>query len=292
MSLHEVGGLLAGRYEPASRTLTVAAAVPVREASGGATTGRVDVEFDAEDEFAARERIASGDVAGVAAPAVKAAGGEAGAPPPPPCVVVGWYHSHPTFPPLPSGIDVVNQAAQQAAHARAGLGEGHADDFSPFVGAIVSPYDAATRSARRGGCVADVSWFRVEPHSGSVRATAAAGGAAVVPKRVRAEAAAPAAGGGDAAPSSCLAHLLPSDQLAGLAARYAHRPHAAPLLAPWPAAAGGSRLDKLKASLAARLSGTAPAADVDAVLARVGDVLAGAWGGAAAANGNGVGKRS
>ena len=270
LSLHEVGGLLVGTYDPSTRSLTVTDALPVAEV--GAGSGRTDVEFDPEAEWAART-------------AIDARGGGAR--------VVGWYHSHPTFAPLPSGIDVANQAAQQAAHAGgggggsdAGVSGSDAGDNphphpAPFVGAIVAPYDAATRSARRGGCVAEVAWFRVEPHTGSARAVAAAGGGAGVPKRLRPSA--PAATGDVAA---ALEALLPSDSLTALAARYAAAPHRAPLLGPWPAAGTGAanggapstRLDKLRASIASRLAPLAAPLDaVDAVLDRVVGVLQSAW---------------
>ena len=270
LSLHEVGGLLVGTYDPATRSLTVTGALPVAEI--GAGSGRTDVEFDPEAEWAART-------------AIDARGGGAR--------VVGWYHSHPTFAPLPSGIDVANQAAQQAAHggggggSDAGVSGGGGSDAgdthpAPFVGAIVAPYDAATRSARRGGCVAEVAWFRVEPHAGSARAVAAAGGGAGVLKRLRP--AAPAAAGDVAA---ALDTLLPSDTLTALAARYAAAPHRAPLLGPWPAAGAGAangggapstRLEKLRASIASRLAPLAAPVDaVDAVLDRVVGVLQRAW---------------
>lgn len=49
--------------------------------------------------------------------------------------VVGWYHSHPVFPPNPSGIDVDNQRNYQALFRDAASGA------EPFVGFIVGPYD-------------------------------------------------------------------------------------------------------------------------------------------------------
>lgn len=39
------------------------------------------------------------------------------------CRVVGWYHSHPTFPTQPSLIDIYNQAVQQHAHREESTGE-------------------------------------------------------------------------------------------------------------------------------------------------------------------------
>jgi hypothetical protein len=50
-------------------------------------------------------------------------------------VVVGWYHSHPTFEPNPSVRDIENQCEHQAMFRRHGTG------VEPFVGVIVSPFD-------------------------------------------------------------------------------------------------------------------------------------------------------
>lgn len=47
--------------------------------------------------------------------------------------VVGWFHSHPEFEPLPSVRDIANQRAYQTLCRR------KADNVEPFVGLIVSP---------------------------------------------------------------------------------------------------------------------------------------------------------
>jgi hypothetical protein len=49
--------------------------------------------------------------------------------------VVGWYHSHPSFPPLPSVIDIVNQLQMQQQS-----GDDDSSD-EPYIAAIFSPYD-------------------------------------------------------------------------------------------------------------------------------------------------------
>lgn len=66
---------------------------------------------------------------------------------------VGWYHSHPTFPVLPSSIDVFNQHAQQVANA------GTADEggATPCIAAIVGPYCSSNSSTQ-----SSMSWFYVE----------------------------------------------------------------------------------------------------------------------------------
>jgi hypothetical protein len=66
---------------------------------------------------------------------------------------VGWYHSHPTFPVLPSTIDVYNQHTQQVAHSQ----ELPPGASAPYVAAIVGPYDVGNTSAQ-----SHMSWFYVE----------------------------------------------------------------------------------------------------------------------------------
>jgi proteasome lid subunit RPN8/RPN11 len=140
MCMDEVVGLLAGEWDPAARVLTVLRALPVREAP--AEDGSTDVEMDPEAEFAAREEAA-------------ARWG---------LRVVGWYHSHPTFPAQPSRIDVYNQAVQQHHHreggassvveGQEGAGRGYAE---PYVAAIVGPYDRRLPSNR-----SELTWFYVD----------------------------------------------------------------------------------------------------------------------------------
>jgi hypothetical protein len=65
---------------------------------------------------------------------------------------VGWYHSHPTFPVLPSSIDVYNQHAQQVAHNHSAFGEA-----TPYIAAIVGPY-----WRHNFGSQSHMVWFYVE----------------------------------------------------------------------------------------------------------------------------------
>lgn len=53
---HEVIGLLAGRWDAASRTLTVERAFPVREAGAAGSNDGINVEMDTEDQFKASLR--------------------------------------------------------------------------------------------------------------------------------------------------------------------------------------------------------------------------------------------
>ena len=83
---------------------------------------QVNVEMDPESEVEARA-------------AMQAAG----------LTCVGWYHSHPSFKPIPSVIDISNQLNYQRLCEEA-------TGVQPFVGAIVSPYDLdSTPSPRSAG---------------------------------------------------------------------------------------------------------------------------------------------
>ena len=58
--------------------------------------------------------------------------------------VVGWYHSHPTFEPVPSSVDITNQANYQI------LFHDVASRTYPFIGMICGPYDTRmTRTVSR-----------------------------------------------------------------------------------------------------------------------------------------------
>lgn len=64
--------------------------------------------------------------------------------------VVGWYHSHPTFEPVPSQCDVDNQCNYQAFF------RDHGAAVDPFVGLIVSPFDLRLPSMQSA-----VAWYHV-----------------------------------------------------------------------------------------------------------------------------------
>jgi len=49
--------------------------------------------------------------------------------------VVGWYHSHPTFEPEPSNIDIDNQFNYQKLFLEQG------SEFEPFIGIIIGTFD-------------------------------------------------------------------------------------------------------------------------------------------------------
>ncbi|KAJ3174300.1 Myb-like, SWIRM and MPN domains 1 [Geranomyces variabilis] len=110
----EIIGLLGGTYDASAATLHVTDVFPCRSQSTG-----VQCEMDPASEMRARDYFSA-----------KGRG------------VVGWYHSHPTFDPTPSVRDIENQTAYQTLFARA-------DGVEPFVGAIVTPYDARHAADRK-----------------------------------------------------------------------------------------------------------------------------------------------
>lgn len=77
-------------------------------------------------------------------------------------VVVGWYHSHPTFAPDPSIIDIENQRNYQTLCREKCGGEDSNGNHTmpefmePFVGAIIGPYDP-----RLPGSSSVINWFYV-----------------------------------------------------------------------------------------------------------------------------------
>ena len=124
----EVIGLLGGKWDAAAKTLRVLRAYPARRITEGDLS--VNVELDPADEVILRECIANDGL-----------------------VPVGWYHSHPSFPTVPSLIDLHNQSAYESVWASEG--------GQPFVALIVGPYrDALPRDA---ACSASAAWFHVRP---------------------------------------------------------------------------------------------------------------------------------
>ncbi|KAG0045017.1 hypothetical protein BGZ83_009735 [Gryganskiella cystojenkinii] len=103
----EVIGLLGGLYDEDERILFILGVFPCRSISTG-----LQCEMDPESDVEARSFFSSKGF-----------------------VVVGWYHSHPTFEPNPSIRDIENQSEHQAMFRRHELG------VEPFVGVIVSPFD-------------------------------------------------------------------------------------------------------------------------------------------------------
>ncbi|KAI8614287.1 SWIRM domain-containing protein [Chytriomyces sp. MP71] len=118
----EIIGLLGGTYDPLEKILYVNEAYPCKSIS---TT--IQCEMDPESEVKAHIHFASRNK-----------------------VVVGWYHSHPTFDPNPSIRDIETQTDHQHLFLREG------DGVEPFVGAIYSPYDSTVE-----GLVSRSEWMCV-----------------------------------------------------------------------------------------------------------------------------------
>ncbi|KAI8897885.1 hypothetical protein BC833DRAFT_526547 [Globomyces pollinis-pini] len=105
----EIIGLLGGQYNDSTRLLEISDVFPCNSISTG-----VQCEMDPVSEMNARDHFQAKGL-----------------------IVVGWYHSHPTFEPNPSIRDIENQANYQALFKR------H-DSIEPFIGIIVSPFDTKT----------------------------------------------------------------------------------------------------------------------------------------------------
>ncbi|KAJ2263258.1 hypothetical protein GGI01_000897 [Coemansia sp. RSA 376] len=125
LMLSEVIGLLGGRWDAASKVLTVTRAFPC--AALESEDAHTNVEMDPGSELVVRHQIMDAGLR-----------------------VVGWYHSHPTFRPDPSIIDIENQTAYQT------LFRDNDGSEEPFVGAIVGPYDPELP-----GPVSVFNWFYV-----------------------------------------------------------------------------------------------------------------------------------
>ncbi|KAJ2786711.1 hypothetical protein GGI15_001289 [Coemansia interrupta] len=125
LMLSEVIGLLGGMWDTDGKVLTVVRAFPCEALES--EEAHTNVEMDPGSELVVRHQIM-----------------EAG------LRVVGWYHSHPTFRPDPSIIDIENQTAYQKLFRDNGSAE------EPFVGAIVGPYDPELP-----GPVSVFNWFYV-----------------------------------------------------------------------------------------------------------------------------------
>lgn len=107
---NEVIGLLGGDYSKETSTLSICACYPARSTQQN-IDNLVSVELDAVSEVEIREKAQSEGLK-----------------------IVGWYHSHPTFEPNPSVVDLEYQQRYQNL-VKADQGE-----KVPFVGCIVSPY--------------------------------------------------------------------------------------------------------------------------------------------------------
>ncbi|RCH95701.1 hypothetical protein CU098_000577, partial [Rhizopus stolonifer] len=122
----EIIGFLAGDWDKDTKQLVVKEAYPCRSIETGQND--VNVEMDPTSAIETRQLIEERNMK-----------------------VVGWYHSHPTFIPDPSLVDIENQRNYQIL-----CREEHVHSLEPFVGAIVGPYDPALP-----GSASVINWFHV-----------------------------------------------------------------------------------------------------------------------------------
>jgi len=155
---HEVIGVLGGRFDAAAGTIDIVQARCVKELEAGGDA-HINVEMDPVDQqrvvrrqgraWLTLPRMRSGVLVDLRrdrplhlqVQELDGAGLQC----------VGWYHSHPTFAALPSGIDVLNQVTHQMHH------RGDDSAPAPYVAAIVGPYHQKLR-----GLQSALTWFYVE----------------------------------------------------------------------------------------------------------------------------------
>ncbi|KAF9200915.1 hypothetical protein BGZ59_003017, partial [Podila verticillata] len=121
----EIIGFLAGSWDKSTKMIHIQAIFPCRSLQTG--QNHVNVEMDPTSEFEVRQEIEKRQMR-----------------------VVGWYHSHPTFTPDPSLVDIENQASYQNLFKDESMNE------EPFVGAIVGPYDVLLP-----GMSSVINWFYI-----------------------------------------------------------------------------------------------------------------------------------
>ncbi|KAF9979158.1 hypothetical protein BGZ73_005326 [Actinomortierella ambigua] len=121
----EIIGFLAGTWDRQTKTIEIQANFPCRSLPTG--QNHVNVEMDPTSEFEVRQEIEKRNMR-----------------------IVGWYHSHPTFTPDPSLVDIENQTSYQRLFKDEAMNE------EPFVGAIVGPYDP-----RLPGLSSVINWFYI-----------------------------------------------------------------------------------------------------------------------------------
>ena len=127
LTTREIIGYLVGTWDAVKNKIIVKDAYPGRSIAvdSGAFT---EAEMDPVAEVELRTKISAAGLS-----------------------VVGWYHSHPTFQPTPSMVDIANQCNYQH------LFHDNTNGVDPFIGMIVGPYDTGMPSA-----VSRVSWYYAE----------------------------------------------------------------------------------------------------------------------------------
>ncbi|KAJ1911065.1 hypothetical protein IWQ60_010321, partial [Tieghemiomyces parasiticus] len=225
----EIIGLLGGTFDADHSRVTVSEAFPCNSTSTGFQCEMDPVsEMEARDHFAARGLI-----------------------------VVGWYHSHPTFDPDPSIRDLENQGTYQELFRQVSGAE-------PFVGAIVCPFHPQRVSGISEirffalGHLRDATHGQRLPHVCSTSTTIPTRGAGV-------DRSGDPDGKTQAVETEAAAIY---EQVVNLVELYRHHPHRTDLTAPYPAAVPAysqhhpsSRLTKLLTSLRAHLQWSEAQAD-------------------------------
>ena len=131
LSESEVIGFLGGRYVEAERCIYIQAAFPCKSTQRN-DAGFTDVEMDPISQMKAGDAIEHQGMS-----------------------VVGWYHSHPSFQPDPSLMDIHNQGSYQQLFQPK---SDNSDAICPFVGLIVGTYDPKNPTAE-----SVMRWFHVTP---------------------------------------------------------------------------------------------------------------------------------
>ncbi|KAI9496157.1 hypothetical protein BDB00DRAFT_869791 [Zychaea mexicana] len=126
----EIIGFLAGEWDKVQKKMCIKEAFPCRSLNTGQND--VNVEMDPTSAIETRQLIEEKNM-----------------------TVVGWYHSHPTFIPDPSIVDLENQRNYQVL-CREKCNQEPEKSIEPFVGAIVGPYDP-----RLPGSASVINWFYV-----------------------------------------------------------------------------------------------------------------------------------
>ncbi|KAJ2963594.1 hypothetical protein NQZ79_g1454 [Umbelopsis isabellina] len=191
----EIIGFLAGKWDKEKKHMMVQAAYPCRSLNTGQND--VNVEMDPTSAIDVRQKIEDQNMQ-----------------------VVGWYHSHPTFVPDPSLVDIENQKSYQTQW-RDTFGE---QTLEPFVGAIVGPYDP-----KLPGSVSVINWFYLDSDQ-------------LIPKRLTYD-----------IEQDIGITLEESERMFALLDEYRHSPEKVHFLEFWRQDAQESKLQKLIKSLAKRM---------------------------------------
>ncbi|KAI9268037.1 hypothetical protein BDA99DRAFT_354059 [Phascolomyces articulosus] len=132
----EIIGFLAGEWDKVQKKMCIKEAFPCRSINTGQND--VNVEMDPTSAIETRQLIEEKNM-----------------------TVVGWYHSHPTFIPDPSIVDLENQRnyqilCRETCQQEEDVMIPEQTTIEPFVGAIVGPYDP-----RLPGSASVINWFYV-----------------------------------------------------------------------------------------------------------------------------------